>query len=165
MLLAAAMVACSDDNDSVRQLSPEDGTEALVPFSFTISVVNQQGKSLLDGANPLNASEISMQYRGKTYPVVDLSTLQTHEGETRFYGLGLYYDRRSDMHLLMVGEWDGEKTYTDESFTLSWPDGSQDVFRFSYAYNYIEAEKRTEIHTSYFLNEEPHDGLLFTITK
>ena len=141
LLLAATILACSDDDNQVRQPSPEDGRETLVPFSFTISV------------------------RGRTYPVLDLSTYHTAEGEKRFYGLGLYFDRRSNMHLLMVGEWDGEKTYTNETFTLSWPDGSQDVFRFSYAYRYLEEEKRTEVSTSYFLNDEPHDGLDFTITK
>ena len=94
LLLAATILACSDDDNQVRQPSPEDGRETLVPFSFTISVVNQEGKSLLDGLNPLNASEISMQYRGRTYPVLDLSTYHTAEGEKRFYGLGLYFDRR-----------------------------------------------------------------------
>ena len=165
LLLAATIVACSDDDNQVRQPSPEDGRETLMPFSFTISVVNQEGKSLLDGLNPLNVGDISMKYQSRTYPVLDLSTYHTTEGEKRFYGLGLYFDRRSNMHLLMVGEWDGEKTYTNETFTLSWPDGSQDVFRFSYAYRYLEEEKRTEVSTSYFLNDEPHDGLDFTITK
>lgn len=103
----------------------------IAPIVLYISVQDAAGNDLLNPETPGNIANqgIKAIYKDKTYEK-DIPVAQTKAYLAILYGLQTIKDK-SGRYYLAFGEFDGAKTFEDESVTIDWNDGSTDVITFS----------------------------------
>ncbi|MGX8707200.1 MAG: hypothetical protein ACSW72_00440 [Bacteroidales bacterium] len=96
----------------------------VAPVEVFIQARDQAGNDILDpGSDLFIGDAITMNYDGKDYPMV----LPTKVYPAIIKGLELV--NYSGVWTLRFGELDGAQNH-DETFTLTWPDGTKDVISF-----------------------------------
>lgn len=113
----------------------EDKLWDIAPIILQIQLSNENGEDLLHPDTPGSYADktITATYQGKTY------TKDVFEDNKIPYGraylatlFGIYtVQQNNGCYALKFGELDGEETYENETITLDWADGTQDVITFS----------------------------------
>lgn len=146
--------ACHDEDN------PDNIIWDYAPITLYLHATDAEGNNLLDPDYEGNilGRNISATFGDSTYHIY------RREAETRyylahFYGLYLWTDIEP---CLTFGEFQGERTYTNESVTIDWQNGQKDVITFS-----NKLIKAGKIERSYTLNGKKHEGsdFYFVLTE
>lgn len=96
------------------------------PIVVSVYVQDENGNDRLDPASEyFIGDQIKMTYDGEDYPMA----IPTKYYMPHFYGLELVNVSESGRWHLRFGEFDGSQS-RDDTFTLTWPDGSKDEITF-----------------------------------
>ena len=151
--LAVGFTACNDNGEEVTEKGENEEVfddypiYDFVPIEISIAVETPDGKDLLNPETEGNLAgdSICAVYKGESY--------WTKEIQTRFYPAkfyGLYWGQKAGKHVLTFGEFQGEDTFENESFTIRWADGKEDLISFSSNVEWVN--KEPVITRSYALN-------------
>lgn len=136
----------------------------IAPVVVAVSVVDPQGNDLLNpiNSNAFELSSIKAIYKDKEY-VCDIAADRKGDSKAympHFYGLLTYFNERLGSQILNFGEFDGAKSYKDESIKLVWPDGSSDVIRYNRVFKW-KANGDPSVQQEWFLNNSKvADGVI-----
>lgn len=147
------------------------------PIEILISLSDNNGVDLLDSTKTDFVKGITLTYKNKTYPVSNslyesvfknyLSVIRTKYYLPSMYGLQLlpwkavragYYLYAQERYYLYFGELDGSDS-RDDTFTINWGDGSEDVIRFTRKISGLNAEDK------WYLNGKEVKGRRFDFVK
>lgn len=138
----------------------------IYPVVVSVSVVDAQGNDLLDPQTPdaFDVSEINAIYKEKIYECnKDATGLRSKAYMPYFYGLQSYRNDYYGLYILSFGEFNGAESYTNESVTIVWPDGSSDKISFNRDFKWGKIEP--EVKQEWFLNNSKVSGGIIKIIK
>lgn len=139
----------------------------IAPVVVKISVVDAQGNDLLNPQtdNALELGKIKAIYNGQDYLYgVSPDDPKSKAYLPRFYGLMSEFNSHHERHILSFGEFDGAESYTNESVTIVWPDGSSDIIRFNRVFKW-KSNGSPSIKQEWFLNDAKASDDVIKIIK
>lgn len=137
----------------------------ISPVTVTVTVTDAQGHDLLNPQNSgaLKVSKIKALYKKKEYACNE-KLAASKAILPRFYGLLSEKNDALGTCLLRFGELEGAQSYTNESVTIIWPDGSSDEISFNRDFRW-KTNGDPEIKEKWFLNGSEVSGTLIKIIK
>lgn len=134
------------------------------PITVTVTATDAQGNDLLNPQPPgaLEVSEIKALYKGEEY-VCNENQMTSKAVLPRFYGLKTEKSALGTC-LLRFGELNGAQSYTNESVTIIWPDGSSDQISFNRDF-WWKPNGDPEVKETWFLNGSEVSGKVVKIIK
>ena len=134
------------------------------PVTVSVTATDAQGNDLLNPQTPgaLEVGKIKALYKGEEY-ACDEKLAASKAVLPRFYGLKTEKSALG-ICLLRFGELEGAQSYTNESVTIIWPDGSSDQISFNRVFRW-KANGDPEIKEKWFLNGSEVSGKLVKIIK
>ncbi len=152
--------ACSSDNEDNNMIWD------FAPIELHISVQDAQGHDLVNPETPGNIAKqgIKAIYKDKIYDK-DAPVNQTKAYMAQFNGLQTEKTKEGN-YFLTFGEFNGDKTFTDEKITIDWNDGTQDVITFSSKLTW-KSQNEPVFDRKFYLNGKDNGVNLgsFTIIK
>ena len=145
----------------------DDGTTKIWdinPVTVSVTATDTQGNDLLNPQTPgaLEVGKIKALYKGEEY-ACDEKLAASKAVLPCFYGLKTEKSALG-ICLLRFGELEGAQSYTNESVTIIWPDGSSDQISFNRDFRW-KANGDPEIKEKWFLNGSEVSGKLVKIIK
>ena len=122
----------------------------LAPTAIIIDVVDENGKNLLDPANPDNILEtdITMTHNGRKYSRLDF--VDAFKVTTKYLGPvafnGLQTSHKDGHHVLVIGFFEQTDIIEESEYVIDWGDWSKDTIRYSqsFEWKYNKKENRDE---------------------
>lgn len=156
---------------SVTLLSSCDKGDGMIwdiaPVVMFVRVVDTEGRDLLNPQTPgaLNLSEIKAIYNGQEYVCNSAANeVSTKYYLPHFYGLKSDFHPFDEMYQLLFGEFEGARSYKNESIKLVWADGSSDIIRFNRTYK-SGSKGEPSIKQEWFLNDKKVTDWYIKIVK
>lgn len=159
-MAVALLAACDVEGGNGRR---GDIIWDIAPIEFVVSIHDLNGSDLLDSANNSNLiSDITVEYDGKTYPVMSEREAyeQLHNGAAartryympRFYGLVLRTPYgQNHGYCLRFGEFDGAEIVMRREIVLKLKDGSQHTLAYSNNVKWM-ANGRPKISRQFYID-------------
>lgn len=128
---AALLGACKEKEDDPSNYRVWD----FAPIQLAVMATNAEGEDLLDPAmdNNILSEDICLQYNDKEYHL-GLGAASAVAEHTRYYMPNFYaikLTRNDKGYMLMIGEFDGQKSIEKEMMILRWADGTAEHIGFS----------------------------------
>ncbi len=139
----------------------------IYPVVVRVQVVNANGIDLLnpDNNNSIAASGIKAVYNGKEYECnKNVSVVNTKAYMPHFYGLQMNKNTNDGTYILLFGEFNGAKSYSNEEVTIFWGDGSSDKIKFSRQFRW-RLNGDPEVSQEWLLNGNKVSSSIIKIVK
>lgn len=159
LMLLFILAGCSKANEDEREDKKDDFVLTdFNNYSIPILVTDALGNNLLDPKTPHNLlkEEIKVIYKGEEFKRMNVNQPGTRFNmpaplalRTRLYTVSGY---SGDLFMMAFGEF-GSGNYQDESFTIHWADGTEDIIKFD-MYTTSENKKAPTVHITFYLNGE-----------
>lgn len=142
VLCAGMAASCDDDNNEVMETN-------LYPWHVQLSVEDRSGNDLLDpeNENAISGEGLTLTYKGEKYHLQESAT-ETRAYMPRWNGITR---KKIDGqgYVLSIGEF-GPDFDKDETMTLDWGDGTEDVLRVVFDVKY--GNKDIDIDAALYIN-------------
>lgn len=145
----------------------EDRIWDIAPVDFRISVTDANGVDLLRPGNPhaIDVTKVKAIYKGQEFECsTGPSDAKTKAYMPHFHGLRLLCNTYYNIYLLEFGELDGAESYTNESLTIVWPDGSRDEVSFNRDFQWRHNDT-PYVKEEWFLNNSKVSSGIIKIVK
>ncbi len=154
LILCLLLTGCKQDNNESIDCDPPI-------ITFDVIITDADGNLIIQEENGKEKIRelLTIEHCGHT------ATLNGEMGPYSTDPFYVGYDLNGNLTKIFYGFFSAHKNYKDETFTLKWKDGTQDVVRFSASWKYNESFKKEAFFNGTEITEWGESGVTPIIRK